>query len=810
MSEANIWQPRSKLEADADSKSIPEKLIATEGQSSFSLTLFVYAVGTGALSVHKNGLLLTRGTDWNEQTDTAFNIIVPCTVGDIIVATGASAVTSNIDVRDTDIFIPNVQALRDYSGTEITAYIQGTASQADGGAAMFSKVTGEALGYFVDNGDDIIVPTGGDGSVGWFAEDKGSVAYFATIAAAIISTNRKKIRNGGKVRIGDRGDALFNIVTSASVIPNTANIVQLVGFGTLALTLRVGGVGNVRQFGAVGDGVTDDLPAFNAALAVATVVLVPLSDNTYFVSDTVSLLDGQTLTGEDTKTRDNARCEIELQAGVNQPLIWATDSRTLVKNLLLTDRTAVDSVRDSWRVGIEVGTADNWNAIHVRIENVLIKGFYDSIHIAFEVDNLDINNIVFAQQTNANISFKRNRGPANDGGAIAPSSAVRIAHLTAQEGSHKQFRPISIDSAGVPSHDRYHLYLEYIKEGSVSHIIMNTAVKPVYLGIDTAVRFNDARIEPVIHTLDEFSGASLVVATNDVIQFPNGDSNNTPHLYKAESSGTLTTKVGWGTTVGATFVIDGVTLRCSWKNVAVEALDVFVAAAFKDCVISRDVCYSLGEQNNFTFELCREFNPYTTSFDIGDQTTVDINSCGFPNGDIIFPSNLYLRSKGSDLKPIDINDRLTYDSQIIRSTSLDGTATTFDMSGEVTNTAHIIRLAGTEVTQNISVTKATPFNDKDKWTNGKIVTFIKTTSTGVINVANYSLYQGGDSISFMSRFGEPNPLVFNYSPRIPIDTTANRPVGLNNNRGYIYYDTTLGKPIFWSGTQWVDATGTSV
>ena len=29
-------------------------------------------------------------------------------------------------------------------------------------------------------------------------------------------------------------------------------------------------------------------------------------------------------------------------------------------------------------------------------------------------------------------------------------------------------------------------------------------------------------------------------------------------------------------------------------------------------------------------------------------------------------------------------------------------------------------------------------------------------------------------------------------------------------RGVCYYDTNLGKPIWWTGTQWVDATGASV
>lgn len=43
-------------------------------------------------------------------------------------------------------------------------------------------------------------------------------------------------------------------------------------------------------------------------------------------------------------------------------------------------------------------------------------------------------------------------------------------------------------------------------------------------------------------------------------------------------------------------------------------------------------------------------------------------------------------------------------------------------------------------------------------------------------------------------------------------TTANRPTGLNSGTdcGFKYFDQTLVKPIFWSGSGWIDAAGTSV
>lgn len=47
--------------------------------------------------------------------------------------------------------------------------------------------------------------------------------------------------------------------------------------------------------------------------------------------------------------------------------------------------------------------------------------------------------------------------------------------------------------------------------------------------------------------------------------------------------------------------------------------------------------------------------------------------------------------------------------------------------------------------------------------------------------------------------------------------TANKHRGASNERptegmlvGFEYFDTTLGKPIWWNGNDWVDATGTTV
>lgn len=185
--EASIWEPRSLLEISANTKSVEERQTAIANQTLFTLVSFAYVVGTGALEVYRNGIHLTKGTDWVEQTGTTFTITVPSVAGDQIVAVAHVGITGDVDPRDTDIFVSNYQAVRDYAGTEVSLYSQGRILTGDGGQRFFQKITGKPPSFFVDDNRDILVPSGGDGSVGW----KSVIAVvtpseFGAIAGGII------------------------------------------------------------------------------------------------------------------------------------------------------------------------------------------------------------------------------------------------------------------------------------------------------------------------------------------------------------------------------------------------------------------------------------------------------------------------------------------------------------------------------------------------------------------------------------------------------------------------------------------------
>ena len=128
--------------------------------------------------------------------------------------------------------------------------------------------------------------------------DRDYVHNEPTLNAAIIAID---LVAGDAVNLAERttgngGGAMWDVVLSSSVTENGYNIVQCTGVPTLSLVLRIEGAVNVRQFGAVGDGVTDDTLAIQSTLDFVTednatsAVYMPTSN--YVVTSRLTLTDG--------------------------------------------------------------------------------------------------------------------------------------------------------------------------------------------------------------------------------------------------------------------------------------------------------------------------------------------------------------------------------------------------------------------------------------------------------------------------------------------------------------------------------------
>lgn len=95
---ANIWQPSTITEISANTKSVEEAITAIAAQTLFTVNSFEYVLGTGALEVHQNGLLLTKNVDWSEATSTSFILAAGANVDDVLVASAHVGITATIEL----------------------------------------------------------------------------------------------------------------------------------------------------------------------------------------------------------------------------------------------------------------------------------------------------------------------------------------------------------------------------------------------------------------------------------------------------------------------------------------------------------------------------------------------------------------------------------------------------------------------------------------------------------------------------------------------------------------------------------------
>lgn len=88
--------------------------------------------------------------------------------------------------------------------------------------------------------------------------------------------------------------------------------------------------------------------------------------------------------------------------------------------------------------------------------------------------------------------------------------------------------------------------------------------------------------------------------------------------------------------------------------------------------------------------------------------------------------------------------------------------------------------------------------------------YVASTNNAIV-VENNSFTLTGTAFSVnYYNVGTANPIPYADISKNRIGTTENRPTLLACNKTFQYFDTTLGKPIWYNGTAWVDSTGATV
>lgn len=249
----NSWSPKEVVEVNASSSVLTEKFTAIAGQTLFNITSWAYTPLTHSLLIFRNGTLLVPNVDVFEDTSTSFHTAVASAAGDILLAVGFVGVSAETPAaRDTDIFIGTYALLRDYSGTETTIYVQGGSAAHDGGEGWFTKITGAVIGAYVDNGADIILPTGGDGTIAWVMNKRDSewieptiVTYVSATQFTILTDVTAKWAVEERIKLIGNTDRYATISVSSYSSPNTTitvkNVTTPSGFNSALLSTMVTG-----------------------------------------------------------------------------------------------------------------------------------------------------------------------------------------------------------------------------------------------------------------------------------------------------------------------------------------------------------------------------------------------------------------------------------------------------------------------------------------------------------------------------------------------------------------------------------------
>ena len=77
----------------------------------------------------------------------------------------------------------------------------------------------------------------------------------------------------------------------------------------------------------------------------------------------------------------------------------------------------------------------------------------------------------------------------------------------------------------------------------------------------------------------------------------------------------------------------------------------------------------------------------------------------------------------------------------------------------------------------------------------------KVIESGIVYTATRVVENGTEKALWLDELGRQKNEQYNAS------TTSNRPSLTSNDAGFQYFDTDLGKPIYWTGSKWVDANG---
>jgi hypothetical protein len=362
------------------------------------------------ITVVQNSTTLSKTTHYTVSgvgSDTGGNItfVTGATSGDVITIYRSMALSR----------VTNYQANAAFLESEVDAdfdrlWMAMQQNESDVTRAIRASQTDSILN---STNTELAIPATRAGKVLGF-DSTGALSYYAsTVAsadfiqatttsamAALAAPTVGDVVQTAEFSTGSGGGGTYDCVTVGTTpnvdLPNTYNIIVSTVDATKCFVLRVGGVANVRQFGATGDGVTNDVLEIQAAIdyiAAAGGGGVYMPESTYIVSASIEIKTGVKLRGDGWKSiiklnNGSVASLTSIQSNTVPAVIYTDDSNITdfsLSDFALDGNDANNNTSTFWGVGL--ADCSQYNISNIKITDVYGAGFGTFFGFDFTINN---------------------------------------------------------------------------------------------------------------------------------------------------------------------------------------------------------------------------------------------------------------------------------------------------------------------------------------------------------------------------------------------------------------------------------------
>lgn len=650
--------------------------------------------------------------------------------------------------------------------------------------------TNAAIGM-VKPGDGLEVASDGTLSI---SDIEQYAHFFDTVAdmkAATNLTTGDYARTGGFHTVNDEGGALYKITDTGTA--NEMNVIA-VGTGLYATLIIETDYINVKQFGAYGDNDHDDLSAIQACIDYGHAtdnLSIYLPEGRYVVGNAISLYEYMELRG-------NTRTSVHIIKNVN-----TVDSDTNVDAVLILKKSADMSLRythgthinNVWFEGNRTTTYGIYcptESPRIEIDDVSIQKAITGIKLhsgwLYAIKDTSINpveNGIDIGELGTSTTLNMTNVYVNGGTGIGYKlKAVGYSGLTniacdGNSGTPYQFEwcNLSIDGFGCEcprASGTIYCVQSKVDVNNATIVVNPTSSDYVCIDVGTSeLSINKAVIHDYGDGNTETPGKFLNVRDKGNTKFTNCTIDKkfaTANTYSQPNDNQKFSNVR------GEYIANGNTSVCGVGAVNYRE-DDFTIKTNQDFHMGSVL---FNTRANPRYSLDGQDRRYKPAHDLGD---IVVNQAPAVNGIAMFQQ--ISDSRNRDMAGTISSTNISGDTGTITLTTLDLT----DFS----------KLRGLVVEDNHDITSSSGGTATISSVDTGTDTLTLSSVTGTFAVGDTLVYKGKTQIGNST---------YSNIQSIGYGTTAQRPSTPVD--GYMYWDTTLGKPIWRVGNGWKDATGANV